>query len=62
MAARTGYSIVILISLVLTCGVNHQGLVVGDNVAARVYVVPEIKKSIQFTLRTANIITSNTMW
>ena len=44
MAGRKGYSIVnLLISLVLTLGVNHQDLVVGENVAARVYANPEIK-------------------
>jgi len=32
-----------LISLVLTFGVNEQDLVVGENVAARVYPTPEIR-------------------
>ena len=32
-----------LTSLVLTFGVNHQNLVVGENVSARVYAIPEIK-------------------
>jgi len=32
-----------LISLVLTFGVSHQDLVVVENVATRVYVIPEIK-------------------
>ena len=32
-----------LISLVLTFGVNHQDLVVGENDAARVYAFPEIR-------------------
>ena len=32
-----------LISLVLTFGVNHQDLVVGENDAARVYPIPEIR-------------------
>jgi len=32
-----------LISLVLTFGVNHQDLVVGENVEARVHLIPEIK-------------------
>ena len=30
-----------VISLVLTFGVNHQDLVVGENDAARVYLIPE---------------------
>ena len=41
---QRGCSVVnFLISLVLTFGVNHQGLVVGENFAARMYAVPEIK-------------------
>ena len=33
-----------LIDLLLTFGVNHKYLATGENVAARVYAVPEIKK------------------
>ena len=33
----------LLISLVLTFGVNHQDLVVGENDAARVYPIPEMR-------------------
>ena len=43
MAGPKGFNCYFLISLVLTFGVNHQDLVVGENDAARVYTIPEIR-------------------
>ena len=44
MAGPKGvFSYYFLISLVLTFGVNDQDLVVGENDAARVYAIPEIR-------------------
>jgi len=37
-----------LISLMLTISVSHQDLVVGENVEARVYAIPEIKNPPNF--------------
>jgi len=55
MAGPKEYSIVnFLISLVLMFGVNHQNLVVGKNVAARVYAIPEIKIH-QIYIKSTNI-------
>ena len=41
--AKGVFNCYFLISLVLTFAVNHQDLVVGENVVARVYLIPEIK-------------------
>jgi len=44
MAGPNGvFNCYFLISLVLTFGVNHQDLVVGEKGALRVYAIPEIK-------------------
>ena len=53
---KGGFNCYFVISLVLTFGVNYQDLDVGENAAAKVYAVPEIK--IQFTLVQISI-TSN---
>jgi len=42
LAEPTGIQLLFVVSLVMTFGVNHHDLVVEENVAARVYAIPEI--------------------
>ena len=43
-----------LISLALRFGVNHQDLVVAENKAARIYVIPEIKIHLTYIIPNIN--------
>ena len=60
MAAPKGYSILsFLISWVLTFGVNHQDLVVGENVATKGYTIPVINNLSSLHLKVQITLTEN---